>query len=148
MVHNLHLHTYRWSVICDAGRDTLLIPRRLVWSTEPRSRESLNAKELNLDHSYFAPAYPPYGEEGERLARARNPFMSPRPLPSRAAGFDSEAAGPSTAGEPRNLKRGLFQDSAGTDFPAFADVEEALQAAATGTVVGGPEVLKGDALDL
>ena len=138
----------RWSVICDAGRDTLLIPRLLTWSAEPRSREYLNAKDLNLDHSYFAPAYPPYGEEGERLARARNPFLSPRcPLPSRTA--DSEEAGPSTAQEPR--RRALFQEAAPAadfleDFPAFSEIAEALQAAASGTVVGAPEEYS-DALD-
>lgn len=137
----------RWSVICDAGRDSLLIPRLLTWSTEPRSREYLNAKDLNLDHSYFAPAYPPYGEEGERLARARNPFLSPRcPLPSRAA----EEAGPSTGQEPR--KRALFQEAAREidfqdDLPVFSEVAEALQAAASGTVVGAPEE-HSDALDL
>ena len=138
----------RWAVICDAGRDTLLIPRLLTWSTEPRSREYLNAKDLNLDHSYFASAYPPYGEEGERLARARNPFLSPRcPLPSRAAGSDE--AGPSTAHEPR--KRPLFQEAAREadfqeDFPVFSEVAEALRAAASGTVVGAPEEYS-DALD-
>ena len=131
----------RWAVICDAGRDTLLIPRHLTWSTEPRSREYLNAKDLNLDHSYFASAYPPYGKEGERLARARNPFLSPRcPLPSRAAGSDE--AGPSTAHEPR--KRSLFQEAAREadfqeDFPVFSEVAEALRAAASGTVVGAPD---------
>ena len=71
-----------WQVILDAGRDHAGVPRRLEWATAPRSREYLNAKEGNLDHSYFAPAYPPYGEEGERLARERNPFSAPRPLPS------------------------------------------------------------------
>ena len=141
----------RWSVICDAGRDTLLIPRLLTWSTEPRSREYLNAKDLNLDHSYFAPAYPPYGEEGERLARERNPFLSPRrTLPSRADDPDSEEAGPSTAQEPR--KRALFQEAAQEtdfqdDFPVFSEVAEALRAAASGTVVGGSEEYS-DALDL
>ena len=125
-----------WGVLCDAGRDSLLIPRRLTWSTEPRSREYLNAKELNLDHAYFASAYPPYGEEGERLARARNPFMSPRrPLPSRAA--EAEEADPSTAQElARTAGPSAGQEDA---FPAFADVAEALKAAATGTVVGGAE---------
>ena len=78
-----------WSVILDVGRDNLRIPRRLEWSTAPRSRESLNATEGSLDHSYFAPAYPPYGEEGERLARERNPFSAPRPLPDDSAQADS-----------------------------------------------------------
>ena len=80
-----------WRYILDSFRDNMQVPRRLEWATTPRSREYLNAKEANLDHSYFASAYPPYGAEGERLARERNPFSAPRPLPLAAAGPETPA---------------------------------------------------------
>jgi len=46
-----------WDLIVDAGRDNLRIPRRLEWALAPRSREYLNAKEVDLDENYFAAAY-------------------------------------------------------------------------------------------
>ena len=47
----------QWEEILDAGRDNLIIPRRLTWEFGERAREYLNATEEFLDRDYFAPAY-------------------------------------------------------------------------------------------
>ena len=56
-----------WATILDAGRDNLLIPRKLEWSSTPRTREYLNAADgPSIDVAYFASAYPPYGGDTPR----------------------------------------------------------------------------------
>lgn len=52
-----HLRDEWWDLIVDAERDNLMIPRRLTWTSTPRTREYLNAAEPHLDRDYFAPAY-------------------------------------------------------------------------------------------
>ena len=51
------LREWHWEEILDAGRDNLIIPRRLTWEFGERAREYLNATEEFLDRDYFAPAY-------------------------------------------------------------------------------------------
>ena len=56
-----------WATILDAGRDNLLIPRKLEWSSTPRTREYLNAADgPSIDVAYFVSAYPPYGGDTPR----------------------------------------------------------------------------------
>ena len=55
---NQEVRDAHWDLILDAGRDNLKIPRKLEWSTSPRTREYLNAADSpELELEYFAPVY-------------------------------------------------------------------------------------------
>ena len=125
-VMDMSIRNELWRYILDSRRDNMQVPRRLEWATTPRSREYLNAKEANLDHTYFAPAYPPYGAEGERLARERSPFSAERPLPLAAAGPETPVADVQARDElpsapiptQPQLTRGILRDADGNPCSA------------------------------
>ena len=81
-----------WRLILDAGRSNLKIPRKLEWSTSPRTREYLNMTESHLDANYFAPAYGGLaaGRAYSRMAKTQSECVTRR-LAQEGVGVEGEA---------------------------------------------------------